>query len=425
MASLIRDKNGRKRIQFVAPDGRRKTIRLGRATVRQAEAFKGRVEQLALAATGATGVVDDDTIRWLAQLDDTMYNKLAAVGLVAERKSVKIGAFLDDYISGRHDVKAATTIVYGHTRRNLIDFFGADKPLRDITPGDADLWRLSLIKQGLAENTLRRRCGIAKQFFKAAVRQKLISSNPFEHLRAAVTGNPDRLYFVSREEAEKVLDACPDAEWRLIFALSRYGGLRCPSEHLALKWSDVDWERSRIRVPSPKTEHHEGGKARFVPLFPELLPHLRQVFEQAQPGAEYVITRYRRAVCNLRTQLQRIIRKAGLEPWPKLFHNLRATRETELCERWPEHVVCAWIGNSRPVARKHYLQVTDEHFEQAAKPEDFGQAAQNPAQQNAAEPCIVSHPVCKDAKFGLKRDIATQCEVPVGDTGLEPVTSRV
>ena len=39
-------------------------------------------------------------------------------------------------------------------------------------------------------------------------------------------------------------------------ALSRYGGLRCPSEHLALKWSDVDWDKSRIRVPSPKTEHH-------------------------------------------------------------------------------------------------------------------------------------------------------------------------
>ena len=41
-------------------------------------------------------------------------------------------------------------------------------------------------------------------------------------------------------------------------------------------------------------------------------------------------------------------------------------------------MVCSWIGNSRAVARKHYLQVTDEHFEQAA---------QNPAQcaQNAAQ----------------------------------------
>jgi len=29
-------------------------------------------------------------------------------------------------------------------------------------------------------------------------------------------------------------------------------------------------------------------------------------------------------------------------------------------------VVCQWIGNSQPVAMKHYLQVTDEHFREAA-----------------------------------------------------------
>ena len=29
------------------------------------------------------------------------------------------------------------------------------------------------------------------------------------------------------------------------------------------------------------------------------------------------------------------------------------------------HVVCRWIGNSQPIAAKHYLQVTDEHFSRA------------------------------------------------------------
>jgi len=165
----------------------------------------------------------------------------------------------------------------------------------------------------------------------------------------------------------------------LLFALSRYGGLRCPSEHLGLKWGDINWEQGRMTVRSPKTEHHIGHDSRLVPLFPELLPYLQEVFEQAEPGTEYVITRYRQANCNLRTQLQRIINKAGLKPWPKLFQNLRSTRETELAERWPEHVVCAWIGNSKAVAREHYLQVTEEHFEQAARISfESGQAAQNP-----------------------------------------------
>jgi hypothetical protein len=62
----------------------------------------------------------------------------------------------------------------------------------------------------------------------------------------------------------------------------------------------------------------------------------------------------------------RIIRGAGLVPWPKLFQNLRASRETELAAEFPLHVVCAWIGNSAAIAQKHYLQVTDADFERAA-----------------------------------------------------------
>jgi len=246
------------------------------------------------------------------------------------------------------------------------------------------LWRRAV----LADNTIRRHVGRARQLFKAAIRRQLVrGANPLDGMAATVRADKARLYFVTRNVAEKVLDACPDAQWRLLFALSRYGGLRCPSEHLALKWSDVDWERNRLRVPSTKTEHHEGKESRIIPIFPELRHFLLQVFDEAEPGTEHVITRDRAGACNnLRTQLGRIIRKAGLEVWPKPWHNLRSTRQTELAERYSIHVVWQWIGNSRAVAQEHYLQVTDTHFiEAAAEPENQRQqAAHNPA-QSAAE----------------------------------------
>ncbi len=424
MASVIRDKNGRKRIGFTAGDGTRKSLRLGKATLRQAEAVKVRVEQLVMSSAGITGVLDDETTKWLTGLDEVMYDKLAAVGLVAPRTSADLGAFITGYIRERKDVKAGTATFYGHTKRNLIDFFGADKPLREITPGEADQWRLYLLGQGLAENTVRRRCKMAKQFFKVAVKRELIPKNPFSELKGAVRGNAKRLYFISREEARKVLEACPCAEWRLIFALCRYGGLRCPSEVLRLRWADVDWDKSRFCVHSPKTEHHEGGESRIVPIFPELLPYLREVFENAEAGTDYVITRYRLHNMNLRTQLQRIIAKAGLKAWPKLFQNLRSTRETELAERWPEHVVCAWIGNSRVVARKHYLQVTDEHFARAAgvtKQDD--EAAQNPTQQMSETSRNELQPVQESAFNDVKRGPARLCKASVGPVGFEPTTN--
>ncbi len=37
----------------------------------------------------------------------------------------------------------------------------------------------------------------------------------------------------------------------------------------------------------------------------------------------------------------------------------------ELMETFPSHVVVSWIGHSETVARKHYLQTTDAHFEKA------------------------------------------------------------
>ena len=122
----------------------------------------------------------------------------------------------------------------------------------------------------------------------------------------------------------------------------------------------------------------------------------------------------------IRTHIERIINKAGLKRWPKLFQNLRSTRETELAERWPEHVVCAWIGNSKAVTRENYLQVTEEHFERAAGIVDSNNEGTEKAAQNTELPCTASHTVGEHAKNDTKRGPARQYEHPVGRGGFEP-----
>lgn len=109
-------------------------------------------------------------------------------------------------------------------KARLIEFFGAERDLRQITPGDADAWLLSL-REKYANGTAGRTVKRAKQFFRAAVRSKLIGENPFEDVRPPSQVNAGRKFFLPQEDAQKVLAACPDAEWRLLFALSRYGGL--------------------------------------------------------------------------------------------------------------------------------------------------------------------------------------------------------
>lgn len=94
---------------------------------------------------------------------------------------------------------------------------------------------------------------------------------------------------------------------------------------------------------------------------------MHEALREAEPASEFIFVRYRWPNGNLRTPLHRLIHKAGLKAWPRLFQNLRSTRETELTESFPLHVVTAWIGNSQRLARKHYLVVTDEHVARAAQ----------------------------------------------------------
>jgi hypothetical protein len=138
----------------------------------------------------------------------------------------------------------------------------------------------------------------------------------------------------------------------------------------------------------------------------------------------------------------RIIERAGLKPWPRLFHNMRASRQTELTARFPLHVVCEWIGNSAPIADKHYLQVTDSHYADAAAAFTTDQggaqsgalAAQNQAQQVRAGIRGESH--ASGEKVQKARENAAQMPVnaicseptPLGafctlipPTGVEPV----
>ena len=378
MASISTDKKtGRRTIQFVGGDGKRRSIRLGKIPIRQAEAVKTRVEHL-VAASIANAPIDGDTARWLATIDDVLADRLAAVGLTHKRDSASLASFIDEYIDSRHSVGESTKYLYRKTRDLLVEYFGASTPMRDITEGDAEGFREWLVglkdrptQSGeFAENTIRRRCGRARQFFRAALKKRLIDENPFDGQKVTVGANPEKFRFVTREESDRILEACPDAQWRLIFVLSRYGGLRCPSEHLALTWVDVDWANKRLHVTSPKTEHC-GKKSRVIPLFPEVERALQEAFDEAPDGTLHVITRYRDTKQNLRTHFNRIVKKAGIEPWVKPFQNLRSTRETELAKEFPLHVVTAWIGNSEPVAAKHYLQVTSE---------DFAKAVQNPVQ---------------------------------------------
>jgi len=373
MAGISKLGNGRRAIQFVGTDRKRRTIRLGKISQEDAEPIKRHVERLLMAKVTAQPL-DRRTVAWIAELETPLLDKLARVGLLAARElPIPLGPFLDSYTSQRNDVKPATKEVWGQVVRNLKGHFGEGRDLKSVTVADAEAFKAYLINEGLSSTTVHKRLQFARAFFRAALKRKHIEENPFAEVSSKAVMGGNRMRFVTREEIAKIL-AVASLDWRVIIGLARYGGLRCPSEVLSLRWQDVDWQAGRITVASPKTEHHEGKGSRVIPLFPELRGVLQEARAEAGTNDEYVVSGYReRALtergwrnCNLRTQFERLIKRAGLKSWPRLFHNLRSSRETELAAEHPIHVVTAWLGNTPRIALKHYLQVTDGDFARAA-----------------------------------------------------------
>ena len=369
MASVTTEKrNGRIRYRICWRDGdkRRKSLRLSGdiGNKKDADAIARKVTAI-VSANVSKRSLDNAVSEWLADIGDHLHSKLAESGLVEPRQSATLAEFIDTYIASRGDSEANTVRNWRNSRRKLTDFFGEDANLRDITPGKADDWRQWLVNQDYSNATISKAVKHAKQFLRAAHRKQLCDANPFSDLKAGGEENAERKEFITLGTIATVLDSAPDAEWRAIIALARYGGLRCPSELLALEWIHIDWAAGTFTVTSPKTKRHGKGW-RVVPLFPELRSILADAQEVAAVGSQFVVSRYRQRNVNMRTQFERILRRAGVDPWQRLFHNLRASRQTELMNRFPAHVVCDWLGNSEAIASKHYLQTTEEHFALAA-----------------------------------------------------------
>ena len=100
---------------------------------------------------------------------------------------------------------------------------------------------------------------------------------------------------------------------------------------------------------------------------------------------------------------------------------------TELEEIYPSHVLCTWIGNSRQVAERHYLQTTEEHYQKAAAATEGSSALQKALQQVHAIPRTDSLTTgSTHEKSPEKRGFANPCDSVqvyiMGDKGLEPLT---
>jgi integrase len=246
-------------------------------------------------------------------------------------------------------------------------------PLVDLTHAHGVQLTAAMQRAGLRPTTIHKRLGHARAMLEDAERLGHVTTNPWRHVRHSSGDPSERRTYVPVAAVQRVIEAAPNVWWRLLIALARHAGCRIPSEAFSLTWGDVDWSRSRIVIRSPKGER-SGKGLRTIPLFPCLRPILEEALEAADPDEIHVFPAHFRHRAggpmgfdgaNLRTTLAQIVRRAGLEPWPRIWHALRASLESDLAHSFALATVTKWLGNTPSVALRHYVDPTDQAFEAA------------------------------------------------------------
>lgn len=358
--------------------GKPRKIGLGRVAAGRAETIRGHITALESVAKHG-GQVNSEAAAWLATIDDTLHGRLASLGLTAGRASVirTVGELIEHYKAKRfEELKPGTKAVMEQAFRAMREHLGKDTPLASVTPGDAEdyatkeagkTFERSNGVSKYARATVQKRCEIATRLFGHAIKHRMLDRNPF--VEAGVSRSPvatEKRFFLPASDARRILAELSGVEWRLLFSLARWAGVRVPSEPRLLRYSDVDWANNRFRIRSPKTER-QGKAERWVPIFPELHAPLLAACEAAGEGNALLMPSVQYLTgAAIRRPLENAIEAAGLEVWPNLWKSLRSTRETELLESYPAHAACGWIGNSVAVALKHYAQIPRHYYDAAA-----------------------------------------------------------
>ena len=255
------------------------------------------------------------------------------------------------------------------SERFLLPKFGGVL-LKDLHPVRIEAFFASLKRIGIGDRTVQLCYAILHACLHTAVRKGLIGRNPLDAVEKPKVLNPRKKVIMDIDQVQQFLIAATGEKYEILFHLAVSTGMR-EGEILGLKWTDIDWRKSVLkvqrqiqRVPGqglvfsdPKTE----AGNRIIALGQTTLSKLVDMRTQQDIQRQFSGSRWQETGLifttllgtpidprNLLTEFKRILNKANL-PMMR-FHDLRHTSITLLLNEMNAPIKEAQhrAGHSRP-----------------------------------------------------------------------------
>jgi integrase len=275
-----------------------------------------------------------------------------------------------------HDRRRKPSTVSGYetiVRAHLLPAFGS-MAIESITPATIEAWLAGVDR---ASSTRVKALVLLHGIFQRARKVWSLPANPVADVEKPPLRASGEIEVFSPEEVWSLVRAADSEQDAALFLTAAFTGLRM-GELLALRWRDVDFAGSAVRVRASYYAGHlttpKSGKVRAVPLAPDVATALAQLGRRvdwigdddlvfAGAGGDHLDG------SALRRRYKAALKRAGLRPLR--FHDLRHTFGTRMIAKADIRRVQEWMGHADIQTTMRYLHFAPRDEDAALVAEAF------------------------------------------------------
>jgi integrase len=279
------------------------------------------------------------------------------------------------FIAEDRERKPSTLVDYRSALNvHLLPVFG-ERSIESITTEEIELWRRSLT--GLSNRSKNKLLIQLHGIFRRAQTVWALPVNPLARVEKHPMRPSGDIHVFSPEEVWALVRAADSDQDRAIYLTAAFTGLRM-GELLALRWRDVDFTGSTIRVRASwaagQLTTPKSGKVRAVPLAPDVATALAALGRREHWVGDDDLVFAGEAGGNLDGSALRRRYKAALaaaDLRSLRFHDLRHTFGTRMIAKADIRRVQEWMGHADIQTTMRYLHYAPRDEDAALVAEAF------------------------------------------------------